>query len=230
MSAHFTFLNHDKAAELLDFGMLTEAADMLLPGASRMIARYKNIEDLERRIEFALLHDNLTYDDQYVTAKRMTCPTVYKPENWTDKFVVVVSYCDLDKADRDHVPLSVNDDVQPRGMFAYSNEDDANRLALMYSDSAMMCCDDDVLLDNVEFIAPENWQDVFKSKKAFQIVTGVLLPDQRAELDKAFATLSLYSVFEAYRLIVASPYYRDAKECYLHSLSNRVSKIKANRK
>ena len=233
MSAHFTFLNRDKAAELLTFGMFAEAADMLLPGASGMIALSKNIEDLERRIEFALLHDNLTYDEEYVISKFMTCPTVYKPESWIDKFIVVVSYCDLDKADRDHVPLKVNDDVQPRGMFAYSNAGDANRLALMYSSSAMMCCSDDILLDNVEFIAPENWQDVLTSTKAFQIVTGVLLPDQRAELDETFATLSLHAFFnspETYRLIVASPYYRGAKECYLHSLSNRVSKIKANRK
>lgn len=233
MSAHFTFLNRDKAAELLTFGMFAEAADMLLPGASGMIALSKNIDDLERRIEFALLHDSLTYDEGHVISKFMTCPTVYKPENWTDKFIVVVSYCDLDKADRDHVPLSVNDDVQPRGMFAYSNEDDANRLALMYSDSAMMCCSDDVLMDNVEFIAPENWQDVLTSTKAFQVVTGVILPDQRAELDAAFATLSLHAVIndpETYRLIVASPYYRESKEVYLYSLSNRLTKLKANRK
>ena len=116
MSAHFTFLNRDKAAELLTFGMFAEAADMLLPGASGMIVLSKNIEDLERRIEFALLHDNLTYDEEYVIYKFMTCPTVYKPESWTDKFIVVVSYCDLDKADRDHVPLKVNDDVTPRPM------------------------------------------------------------------------------------------------------------------
>lgn len=233
MSAHFTFLNRDKAAELLPFGMFAEAADMLLPGASGMITLSKDIDELERRIEFAMLNDRLTYNEQYVTAKRMTCPTVYSPENWTDKFIVVVSYCDLDKADIDHVPLWVNNDVSPSGMFAYSNEDDANRLALMYSDTAMMCCSDDVLMDNVEFIAPENWRAVFDSQKAFQVVTGVLPPDQRAEIDAVFPTLSLHAVYnnpDTYRLIVASPYYRGSKEVYLYSLSNRITKIKANRK
>lgn len=233
MSAHFTFLNRDKAAELLPFGMFAEAADMLLPGSSGMITLSKDIDELERRIEFALLHDSLTYNLEFVTSKRMTCPTVYSPENWTDKFIVVVSYCDLDKADRDHVPLKVSDDIPPRGMFAYSNEDDANRLALMYSDTAMMCCSDDVLMDNVEFIAPENWRSVFDSRKAFQVITGVLLPHQRAELDAVFATLSLHAVYndpDTYRLIVASLYYRGSKEIYLYSLSNRITKIKANRK
>lgn len=233
MSAHFTFLNRDKAAELLPFGMFAEAADLLLPGASGMITLSKDIDELERRIEFALLHDSLTYDPEFVTAKRMTCPTVYTPENWTDKFIVVVSYCDLDKADRDHVPLYVDNDVRAGGMFAYSNEDDANRLALMYSDTAMMRCSDDVLMDNVEFIAPENWRAVFDSRKAFQVITGVLLPDQRAEIEAVFPTLSLHAVYndpDTYRLIVASPYYRGSKEIYLYSLSNRITKIKANRK